>query len=44
MTREERELFEECKTQMLHIHSVWGKKPFYTTKDMIKKIDKILCK
>ena len=39
MTREERELFEQCKLQLVHIHDVVGRKQFYTTKDLIKKID-----
>ena len=39
MTREERELLEQCKLQLVHIHDVVGRKQFYTTKDLIKKID-----
>ena len=39
MNKEERELLEQCKLQLVHIHDVVGRKQFYTTKDLIKKID-----
>jgi hypothetical protein len=39
MTRAEIELLEECKIQLMHIHDVCERKPFYTTKNLIKNID-----
>ena len=42
MTNKERELFEECKLQFIHIHNVIGRKQFSSTKNLIKAIDKAL--
>jgi hypothetical protein len=39
MTRAEIELLEECKIQLMHIHDVCKRKPFYTTKNLIKNIE-----
>ena len=42
MTNKERELFEECKLQFIHIHNVIGRKQFSSTKNLIKAIDEAL--
>jgi hypothetical protein len=42
MTTKERELFEECKIQLIHIHDVVGRKHFSSTKDVIKQIEQAL--
>jgi hypothetical protein len=42
MTTKERELFEECKMQLIHIHDVVGRKQFGSTKNVIKKIEQAL--
>tara|TARA_R110000782_G_scaffold85530_1_gene166236 strand:- start:1019 stop:1255 length:237 start_codon:yes stop_codon:yes gene_type:complete len=42
MTTKEKELFEECKIQLIHIHDVVGRKQFGSTKDVIKQIEQVL--
>jgi hypothetical protein len=39
MTRQEIELLEECKIQFMHIHDVCKREPFYTTKNLINKLE-----